>query len=529
MLPRRKRKIAVATITAFILVFAVSSFSAIADDAVVTDPNLKAALITLGADIDLSGQISQAEVAALTGDLVLSSQNIEDIAGLEYATGVSFINLQGNKIRDISKLLTLVGTTPPTTTPPALTKLDISHNYLDFSEGVDGSDKTAKDTLVAALSEYVEATGRGVIYEPQDIPAAGIALDKESTLLGIDESANLTAVVSPDNATNKDVIWFSTDEAIATVADGTVTGVSAGSANITATCASNSALTATCAVTVKFFSIESTKYPIDRTSGIIKGIPKMTSPNDFLSNLRNETTDLTIFDAAGNLSAETILKTGMTLKLNVGGTERDALRIAVSGDGNGDGMISVSDYTLTRLDILGLKTLDDISRAACDVNGDGKISISDYTTLRLDILGVKAISALPDLPEVSDPRIKAFIDAALMQQGEPYVWSAEGPDSFDCSGYIWYCLKQVGYNVERKTASYYSQKADWPYVPKDQLQPGDLMFYISDSNPSVIGHIGIYLGNGYHIHASSDYGCVIICRIDGWYERMLSHGRRVFN
>jgi cell wall-associated NlpC family hydrolase len=55
------------------------------------------------------------------------------------------------------------------------------------------------------------------------------------------------------------------------------------------------------------------------------------------------------------------------------------------------------------------------------------------------------------------------------------------------------------------------------------------MFYHSDTRPGIIGHIGIYLGNGYHIHASSDYGRVIICRVDGWYDRMLSHGRRVFN
>ena len=53
------------------------------------------------------------------------------------------------------------------------------------------------------------------------------------------------------------------------------------------------------------------------------------------------------------------------------------------------------------------------------------------------------------------------------------------------------------------------------------------MFYFDD-DMATIGHVGVYLGNGYHIHASSDYGCVIICRVEGWYDRRLSHGRRVF-
>jgi cell wall-associated NlpC family hydrolase len=57
------------------------------------------------------------------------------------------------------------------------------------------------------------------------------------------------------------------------------------------------------------------------------------------------------------------------------------------------------------------------------------------------------------------------------------------------------------------------------------------MFYFSD-NPddgNHIGHIGIYLGNGYHVHASSDNGRIVISRIVGWYDQMLSHGRRAYN
>lgn len=61
------------------------------------------------------------------------------------------------------------------------------------------------------------------------------------------------------------------------------------------------------------------------------------------------------------------------------------------GDVNGDGAITTSDYTLIRLDILGLKALGGNARAAADVNADGAVTTSDYTLVRLDILGIKKI------------------------------------------------------------------------------------------------------------------------------------------
>jgi cell wall-associated NlpC family hydrolase len=150
--------------------------------------------------------------------------------------------------------------------------------------------------------------------------------------------------------------------------------------------------------------------------------------------------------------------------------------------------------------------------------------------MRLDILGLKPIGGgLPDLPEVTDAKIRRFLDIALSKQGKRYVWGDEGPDSFDCSGFVHYCLNQAGYSVGRTTADGYSKKTNWARIEKNALQPGDIMFYFSD-NPSDgdhIGHTGIYLGNGYHIHASSSNGCVIISQVKGWYDTMLSHGRRV--
>ncbi|WP_317321215.1 Ig-like domain-containing protein [Subdoligranulum variabile] len=81
------------------------------------------------------------------------------------------------------------------------------------------------------------------------VPVTGVTLDKNTLALFTGESATLTATVAPENATDKTVTWTSDNEKVATVADGKVTAVASGTANITVT-TTNGSFTATCAVTV---------------------------------------------------------------------------------------------------------------------------------------------------------------------------------------------------------------------------------------------------------------------------------------
>lgn len=507
-----KRKITIAIIASFVLTFSVGIFVVLADGDVIPDVALKQALKELADDED--DILTQEEIEALTGDLNLSGKGISDITGLEFATGISGLDLSQNNIKSIQALEPLVEAETP-----ALQTLNISNNFLDLKEGSDD----------AAVIAKLKAKIPGLISEPQKpIAVESIAIDKTSLTLFVNDKATITASVSPHDATDKTIVWESSDTDVATVVDGVVTAVASGTATITASSSQNSGVKATCAVTVQSGSIESSKYAIDRSRKFLMGLPKYLPPSQLMPQLKSDTGNIVLCDKNGSPCQPTYVGTGMSVSLSVGGAARDSLNIVVTGDVNGDGAVSISDYTLTRLHILGLNTLNGVYQAASDLNSDGSISITDYTMIRLDILGIKPISA-PNLPDVSDSRIRAFLDVALAQQGKPYVWSTEGPSEFDCSGYVYYCLRRVGYKVGRTTANSYSNYQQWPYVPRDQLQPGDLMFYKSDKNPNLIGHIGIYLGNGYHIHASSDYGCVIICRIDGWYDQMLSFGRRVFN
>jgi len=79
--------------------------------------------------------------------------------------------------------------------------------------------------------------------------------------------------------------------------------------------------------------------------------------------------------------------------------------------------------------------------------------------------------------------------------GTPYVWGAAGPKYFDCSGFMQYVYAHFGVSLSRTT---FTQINEGSYVSRDSLQPGDLIFFGSQSNPH---HVGMYVGNNSYIHA----------------------------
>jgi hypothetical protein len=357
----------------------------------------------------------------------------------------------------------------------------------------------------------------------------GVSLNAKNLDMCPGDTATLNAAVIPADAAEQGIYWQSGDESVATVQDGVVTAVSMGTASVSVV-TEDGARADTCTVNVGPGKLVSSVYTIDDRA--VRGVDPMTGIDTFKSRFDNSAACLFIYGSDGNEYNGPAISTGMTVKLLVGGIERESRNIVVTGDASGDGKMTIKDYTQVCLDLIGGRPLDSLYASAGDYTQDGRLTVGDYVQMRMATVGSEDADGtdriLPDLPEVTDPRIKSFLDIALKQLGKPYVWGAEGPDSFDCSGFIHYCLNQAGYPVGRTTANTYSARSDWQYVDRNALQPGDLMFYWSDSKPGIIGHVGIYLGNGYHIHASSDYGFIVICRVEGWYDRQLSHGRRVF-
>jgi cell wall-associated NlpC family hydrolase len=91
----------------------------------------------------------------------------------------------------------------------------------------------------------------------------------------------------------------------------------------------------------------------------------------------------------------------------------------------------------------------------------------------------------------------AAVQAALTRIGSPYSWGAAGPSAFDCSGLVMWAFGQAGVNLPHSSQAL--AQGGQP-VSMDQMQPGDLITYYSDAS-----HVGIYIGDGMMVHAST-YG-----------------------
>lgn len=88
---------------------------------------------------------------------------------------------------------------------------------------------------------------------------------------------------------------------------------------------------------------------------------------------------------------------------------------------------------------------------------------------------------------------KKAIAYATAQIGKPYVWGAEGPDSFDCSGLTSEAWKSAGRSIPRTSQEQWKQL---PHVPVEDMRPGDLIIYFGDAS-----HVALYVGDGSIIHA----------------------------
>ncbi|MFR0882215.1 MAG: peptidoglycan-binding protein [Christensenellales bacterium] len=124
--------------------------------------------------------------------------------------------------------------------------------------------------------------------------------------------------------------------------------------------------------------------------------------------------------------------------------------------------------------------------------------------------------------------VDGFIATAMAQQGKPYITADEGPDSFDCSGLVYYCLSNNGVKVGRMSAKSYAVIDSWETVySTSDLRPGDLLFFWN-SGRTRIYHTGIWLGGGKYIHASSSAGQVVVSGWSDWAKNSFSHGKRVY-
>ncbi len=116
-----------------------------------------------------------------------------------------------------------------------------------------------------------------------------------------------------------------------------------------------------------------------------------------------------------------------------------------------------------------------------------------------------------------------FAQAALEYRGVRYRWGGMSTRGMDCSGLVALVLRDYGIKAPHNSKALYKLGKQ---VSREDLQPGDLVFF--HTTRAGISHVGIYIGDGKFVHASSSKGRVRVDRLDtGYYSRRYVGARRV--
>lgn len=133
--------------------------------------------------------------------------------------------------------------------------------------------------------------------------------------------------------------------------------------------------------------------------------------------------------------------------------------------------------------------------------------------------GATSQPAQPAAPAGSG--VSALIAAASSKLGSPYVWGSKGPNSFDCSGFVYWCLNQAGVSQSYMTSSGWRNAGRYTKITNfNDIQAGDIVV--------VRGHVGIAAGGGTVIDASSSNGRVVHRSLGQWWANNFICAWRIF-
>src|SRR5207247_7313125 len=125
------------------------------------------------------------------------------------------------------------------------------------------------------------------------------------------------------------------------------------------------------------------------------------------------------------------------------------------------------------------------------------LGLPQLPAAQASLAGVPAFLAPPDIQSPTNTLGGQAVALAYQFLGVPYVWGGATPMGFDCSGLTMYVYGQLGIKLGHYTGfQYYAGR----HVPRDQLQPGDLLFFHANA-VGVPQHEGMYIGSGSFIHA----------------------------
>ena len=164
---------------------------------------------------------------------------------------------------------------------------------------------------------------------------------------------------------------------------------------------------------------------------------------------------------------------------------------------------------------------DSTKKAVKTDNKDSKVKMDSKTEAQTDNMDAKSEEVVPPPPNTASA--DTLVEYAKNFLGTKYVRGGKSPGGFDCSGFVYYCLNQVGYKIKYMTSSGWA-KSDLPKVTSmSDLQKGDIICFK--------GHVGIYMGDGNMIDASSSFGGIRIAKNilnSSYWKKTFICGRRVF-
>lgn len=196
-----------------------------------------------------------------------------------------------------------------------------------------------------------------------------------------------------------------------------------------------------------------------------------------------------------------------------------------TGDRVVDIQTKLKDLDIYQTEINSIYDQATITAVICfqQINGVPQTGIVDVPTyIKLNAVSGKKIAERASASRrVLNSKVT---DYAKKYLGTPYKWGATSGKAFDCSGFTVYIMKKFNVNLPRTASSQFNSGTK---VEKDDLQPGDLLFFTTyKKGPS---HVGMYIGDNKFIHASSSVDRVIITGLDTKYYRQRYLGARRYN
>ena len=169
-----------------------------------------------------------------------------------------------------------------------------------------------------------------------------------------------------------------------------------------------------------------------------------------------------------------------------------------------------------RIDCAGMTGYIDKEQIVTDENGCCYVNckISQRSTVQLPCCA----------DEERDTLRQQLLELAQQLQGVPYVWGGTSPRGFDCSGFVQYMYRSIGYDLNRTCSQ---QLCGGVIVEKEQLQPGDILFFTGTTwENSLTSHVGIYVGEGMFVH-TGNRGVVYDSLDSAYYSSKYLCARRV--